>query len=278
MASTTIATPRKRFAWKYLIGAVIGLTVLGYISLLTWIYLRQESLIFRPVPLAADYQFGLPGANEVSIDVGGAKLSALHLKLPNPKGVVFFLHGNSGNLVDWFTNPDFYRGVNYDLFMIDYRGYGKSTGAIESEVQLRSDVRKAWQWLAPQYKDKRMVIYGRSLGTGLAAGLAAETQPSLTILVSPYCSMTELARSYYPYIPEMVLRYPLATCADVPRIKSPLLLIHGKKDTLIPFENSVRLQKLAPKAELFPVPEAAHNDVHKFQSYYDLLARSLNAL
>ena len=94
---------------------------------------------------------------------------ALHLRLPAPKGVVFFLHGNGGSLESWFINPEFYRRANYDLFMIDYRGYGKSTGQIESEAQLRADVRAAWATVAPQYAGRKVVFYGRSLGTGLAA-------------------------------------------------------------------------------------------------------------
>ncbi len=173
------------------------------------VYWHQEALLFQPAPLPKSHSFAIPDTREVSIEVEGATLSALHLRVPNPKGVVFFLHGNGGNLASWFTNPGFYRRVNYDLFMIDYRGYGKSTGRIESEGQLRADVRRAWDWVAPQYAGKANVIYGRSLGSALAGGLAAEIQPALTILVSPYCSMAELARLHYPLIPTALLRYPL---------------------------------------------------------------------
>jgi len=128
-----------------------------------------------------------PDIHEVAIDVPGAWLSALHLKLPNPKGVVFFLHGNAGSLENWFVNPEFYRHANYDLFMVDYRGYGKSTGRIESEAQLRADVCAVWATVVPQYTGRKVVVYGRSLGSGLAAGLAAEMgsanhPPDLTVL------------------------------------------------------------------------------------------------
>ena len=95
----------------------------------------------------------------MTIDVTGARLSALHLRLPDPQGVVFFLHGNNGNLATWFVNADFYRAANYDLFMLDYRGYGKSSGRIESEEQLRADVLAAWRSVAGRYLGKRRVIY-----------------------------------------------------------------------------------------------------------------------
>jgi len=138
------------------------------------LWFKQEKLLFAPDVLAASHPLAkAPDIHELTIDVPGAQLSALHLRLPAPKGVVFFLHGNGGSLESWFINPEFYRRANYDLFMIDYRGYGKSTGHIESEAQLRTDVRAAWATVAPQYAGRKVVFYGRSLGTGLAAGAAA---------------------------------------------------------------------------------------------------------
>jgi len=177
---------------KWLRRIAIALALAGAISysaIAGFVYFKQEGLIFRPAPLAADYRFDIPGVTEVRVPVPGAELSALHLRLPNPKGVVFFLHGNAGNLQTWITNVDFYRRINFDLFMLDYRGFGKSTGTIEGEQQLHDDVKAAWQQIATQYTGKKIVVYGRSLGTGLATRLADEIQPDLTILVSPYSSL-----------------------------------------------------------------------------------------
>jgi hypothetical protein len=246
--------------------------------LLGAVYWQQESLLFAPEPLPADHVFSIADATEVRIDVPGATLSALHLRLPDPKGVVFFLHGNGGNLSTWFTSSEFYRRANFDLFMLDYRGYGKSTGRIESEAQLRADVRAAWGWLAPRYAGKPAVVYGRSLGSALAAGLAAEVRPALTVLVSPYCSMGELARLHYPLLPTMLLRYPLSTCDDVAALHSPLLLLHGEQDALIPIVHSERILARASGAELVRVPGAGHGDVHGFDIYTEALMRRLALL
>ncbi len=109
------------------------------------VYWKQEALIFHPTPLGADYQFTTPDVTEIQIPVDDATLSALHFKQANPKGIVFFLHGNAGNLESWLTSVEFYRRVNYDLFIIDFRGFGKSSGHIESEAQLHRDVLQAWQ-------------------------------------------------------------------------------------------------------------------------------------
>lgn len=265
-------------SWQRVAALACIAAIAAYALLLAWVYLRQERLLFRPEPLAAAHEFGLPDVREVRIDVDGATLSALHLKLPQPRGVVFFLHGNNGNLATWFTNSDFYRKANYDLFMLDYRGYGKSSGRIESEAQLRADVRAAWNSVAPQYAGKHKVIYGRSLGTGLASGLAAQVQSDLTILVSPYCSMGELMEMYYPLLPAAVLRYPLATCGDVGQIHGRLLLVHGEEDALIPISQSERVLSFAPRATLLRIPGASHNDVHQFSTYTEALLQTLKSL
>lgn len=266
----------KRFA-KPLVMMMLLLAI-PYCGIAAWVYTKQESLLFYPVTLPPSYRFNIPNVIETTVAVDGAVLSALHLKLDQAKGLVFYLHGNGGNLAGWFTNSAFYQKLNFDLFMIDYRGYGKSTGRIESEAQLRDDVRKAFAQIAPQYQGKRIVILGRSLGTGLAAGLAAETRPDLTILVSPYYSMRDMARQHYPYLPVQLLRYPLETWRDIPRIENPLLLVHGERDTLIPVSHSDRLWKIAKNARLLHLPQAGHDDVHQFDEYRGLLTQYLNAL
>jgi uncharacterized protein len=189
--------------------------------------------------------------------------------------VVFFLHGNAGNLDSWFVNADFYRRLNFDLFMLDYRGYGKSSGRIESQAQLEADVRAAWAGIAPRYAGLRRVLIGRSLGSALAAGLAAQVQPELTVLVSPYESLAALAAEHYRWVPQALLRYPLRTDDAVARIKSPLLLVHGEQDTLIEPKHSERLQQLAPHAERVLIKGAGHNDLQQFPAYLDALATRL---
>ncbi|MFN7673600.1 MAG: alpha/beta hydrolase, partial [Betaproteobacteria bacterium] len=166
------------------IASVAVLCVLAYGGVAGVFFVGQERLIFRPTPLPASHVFNLPQTTEISLAVDGATLSTLHFKQPDAKGVIFFLHGNGGNLSSWLRNTDFYRRNKFDVLMIDYRGYGKSTGSIESEAQLHRDVMTAWQWVAPQYEGKKRVIYGRSLGTTLAAKLSSEVESDLTVLVS----------------------------------------------------------------------------------------------
>ena len=265
--------------WKRVLLTLGGLALLAYLGGLGWLFLRQEELLFQPEVLAADHRFALGSdVHELQIAVPGAALSALQLRLPAPRGVVFFLHGNGGNLANWFVNVDFYRKANFNLFMIDYRGYGKSTGRIESEAQLRADVRAAYAQMAPRYRGLKLVIYGRSLGTGLAASLAADVQPALTMLVSPYISMKALMADYYPVVPGALLRYPLRADLDLPRIKGPVLLIHGDHDPLIPPRHSAVLLPLAQHGRLVLIPGGAHNDLQDFEAYREAVRAGLAGL
>ena len=259
-------------AWIVAVLALYG----ALLALLWW---GQERLLFLPQPLSPEHRFDLgPDVRERSIEVAGARLSALHLQLPAPRGVVFYLHGNAGNLQNWFVDPDFWRRANFDLFMIDYRGYGKSGGRIESEAQLHADVRAAWDTVAPAYAGKKRVLFGRSLGTGLVAALAVPVQPDLTVLVSPYSSMRALAAEHYPWVPGALLRYPLDTGAAVGRLHTPLLLLHGERDTLIAPWHSDALRERNPGARLHRVKGAGHNDLQEFDDYLGTLRAALDAL
>ena len=271
-------------AYLIFILSVLLAVVAVYAAAIGWLWFRQERLLFEPSPLPADQLLSSdPDVSELFIDVPGARLSVAQLHLPNPRGVVFYLHGNSGNLQKWLVGLDAFRELNFDVVMFDYRGFGKSTGQIGSEAQLRADVRAVWAEFAPGYEGKRVVISGQSLGTALAAGLSAELcaagrAPALTLMVSPYSSMRALADELYPWVPSRVLRYPLATMDYLCRLKGPLMLIHGDKDELIGFHHSEALLRAVPWAQLLCVEGAGHSDVHQFPSYRQGLAAALACL
>jgi len=255
----------------------VGAALYGVLLALLW--WGQERLIFFPQRLPADHRFDLGAdVHERTVDVDGATLHALHLRLPAPRGVVFFLHGNAGSLRGWFSDLDFYRQANFDLFMLDYRGYGKSSGGIESEAQLHADVRAAWNAVAPEYAGKKRVLLGRSLGSGLAVRLALDVPPDLVVLVSPYSSARAMAAEHYPWVPSALLRYPLATDELLPRVRSTVLLLHGERDTLIPLAHSQALLRIGPRARLHVVKGAEHNDLQEFADYHAALRAALAAL
>ena len=254
--------------------ALVAALAALYAVLLTALYVGQERLLFPATPLPADYRFRIDAPfAEVTIPVPGATLHALHVLQPNPRGLVFYLKGNGGNVATWTTGVDFWRRVNYDLFILDYRGYGKSTGRIASEAQLHADVRAAYDAIAPRYRGKPIVILGRSLGSGLAIALARDVAPPLLVLVSPYTSVADAALREYPIAPGFLVRYPLRSDELIAGVASPMLLLHGARDTLIPPADSERLRALArAPAELILVDGAGHNDIQRFPAYLDALA------
>lgn len=262
---------------------LLAAALLGYLLFLGYLYLNQESLLFHPEPLPADYRFDLahPGQRvaEVRIPVPDGEIHALHFRQPAARGLVFYLHGNGGNLATWTTNADFYRQQNFDLFMLDYRGYGKSRGRITSEAQLHADVRAAWDTVAPAYAGRPVVVLGRSLGTALATRLARDVRPDLLVLVTPYTSALALARQHYPFVPSALLRYPLHNDTLIGEVASPVLLLHGTEDDLTPLEHARTLLALArAPAELHVIEGAGHDDIHTFAAYRTSLADRLRGL
>ncbi|MDO9094566.1 MAG: alpha/beta fold hydrolase [Rubrivivax sp.] len=274
---TSVESPwRRRVRWLLQATSTLLLVYGGLLALLWW---KQEALLFVPQKLPAEHRFQMGSdVHESWVDVPGARLNLLHLQLPQAKGVVFFLHGNGGSLDNWFVNLDLYRRAGFDLVMLDYRGYGKSSGRIESEAQLHADVRAAWNAVAARYTGRPRVFFGRSLGTGLAVALAHEVQPDLTVLVSPYFSMQALAAEHYPWVPGALLRYPLRSDLLLPQLRGPVLLVHGERDSLIEPSHSQRLLALRPQSRYVVVPGAGHNDLQGFAAYADALAVSLAAL
>jgi uncharacterized protein len=267
----------------YSLGVLAALGA-AYTAAIGYLWFRQERILFEPTPLdPGEKLVDDADVHERWIEVPGARLSAANLRLPDPRGVVFFLHGNSGNLRDCLVDLDAFREVNFDVVMVDYRGYGKSSGRIESEEQLRNDVRMVWDAYASQYEGRRVVIAGQSLGTALAAGLGAELcaqgrAPDLTLLVSPYSSMRALGDELYPWVPGRVLRYPLHTAEHAARLKGPLMLIHGDKDELIGIHHSHALRTAAPAAQLHCIEGAGHGDVHKSPIFRKTVAGALGGL
>lgn len=272
---------RRGVAW--LLAGLVALLLLAYAGVLAKLWWGQEGLLFKPVPLPPAHRFVLPpDVHERFIDVPGARLHALQLRQPGARGVVFLLHGNAGNLERWFVNLDFYRALGLDLFMPDYRGFGKSSGRIEDEAQLHADVRAAWAAVAPEYAGRRVVFVGRSLGSGLAAALAAELptaqRPDALVLVSPYASMVRIAAEQYPYVPSPLLRYPLRTDAVLPRLdgaRPVVTLLHGDADTLIPLAHAQSLVAARPATRLQVIEGAGQGDLQRFPAYVDALRAAL---
>ncbi|MBM3441018.1 MAG: alpha/beta hydrolase, partial [Bacteroidetes bacterium] len=174
-------------------------------------YLVQERFIFKPEKLPADFEFRYDAPfRELSFDPEpGVRISGLHFYVPKPLGLILYFHGNSRSIKGWGKYAqDFFR-YGYDVVLVDYRGFGKSTGK-RTEKALRSDMQFVYDTLAAQYPEQHIIVYGRSMGSGFATRLACDNSPRYLILDAPYYSFRKVVERFLPFLPlKYVLRYHL---------------------------------------------------------------------
>ncbi len=255
-------------------GVAVVLILIGFVLALMGVaYLFQEKLIFIPEKLHQQYQFEFDGNwLERSFLVDGAELNAIHYKVDNPEGVLLYLHGNAGSLATWgHVGLDFTR-LGQDVVVIDYRGYGKSSGKMSSESQVLSDVQAVYDAVKKEYSEDKITIYGRSLGSGMASYLAAHNSPKRLILETPYISLHKLGGEMYPKFVISLMKYKLPTNEYLAKIDSPVYMFHGTDDQLIGYHHARGLLKLKPSIKLYTIEEGVHNNLPQFPEYHIALA------
>ncbi len=243
-------------------------------ALLIIIYLVQEKFIFKPEKLHAGFQFKYDVPfKELFFDIKpGVRINGLHFFREAPKGLILYFHGNTRSIKGWARYAkDFYR-YDYDVVMVDYRGFGKSTGK-RSEEDLLSDMQFVYETLMQQYEQEHLIVYGRSIGSGFAAKLASDNNPRYLILDAPYYSFTEIMERYLPILPvRWVIRYRLRTDKWIMHVKCHTYILHGTKDRLIPISNSEKLQALNPrKITLIRIEGGSHNNLPSFPEYHNFI-------
>ena len=259
--------------------SLAALVVLGVWALFNlYLYLHQERLLFYPVPMAENARLIFPRPSEEHfIPVDGARLHALRFTTATARGVVVLFHGNAGNLASWGEALAPFVDRGYDAVAVDYRGFGKSSGRIESEKQLLADADVVYRWVLERYPEEKVILCGRSLGSALAVHLAARHKPQRLILQSAYVSMLDVKRRIYPYVPGFVLRYPLRTDRWIGGVACPVDFIHGRSDELIPYTSSERLLPLVRgEKRLFPI-DTGHDDLTDSPAYDAALDAVLGA-
>ncbi|MDX2278714.1 MAG: alpha/beta hydrolase [Saprospiraceae bacterium] len=237
-------------------------------------YFGQDFFFFRPerLPKWFAYKYPFP-FSEVNFEMeDGGLINALHFRVPNSKGVVFYIKGNSRSIKGWGKFAKDFVGKGYDFFILDYRGFGKSKGR-RTESILYSDLQQVYKWLATNYEEEQIVLYGRSLGSGLATRIASWNNPKMLILDCPYYSFLHHIRRYGFWLPlRLLLRYQIRTDQFIKKVHCPIHIIHAVRDRLIPYRQSLMLKALLPeKIQLHPIIGASHNNIPSFPEYHDLL-------
>ena len=251
-----------------------------YVSVCLLAYLIQERLIFFPDRIDPNYKFAFDEPCQEVFVKGddGNKLHGLLFKAANARGVILYLHGNGGALDAWGDVASTYLRLHYDVFLLDYRGYGKSEGRISSEMQLVTDVQRVYDFLLKSYREEDIVVLGYSLGSGLAARMAADNHPKMLIMQAPYYSLTDMMKLSFSFLPTFLLKYKLATNEALPSCKMPVVLIHGDRDEVIPYAQSLKLKPLLkPGDTLITLSGVGHNGMTGEPEYIRVIENVLGA-
>jgi len=243
------------------------------------VYIFQENLIFHPEKLSEKYRFNFTEEfEELNYETeDGQIINALLFKVENAKGVIYYHHGNAGNLESWGARAIDFTTRGYDVLMYDYRGYGKSSGSIKNEKMLYSDALMIYKKLIYDYKERDIILYGTSLGTGIAAHLANDNHPKMLILETPYYNFYDVSKFHYPYLPNSILlHYQFKTDKHLCDIDIPVYLFHGTEDETVPYNSSVRLEGISDKITLFTIKDGSHNNLNTFHDYHEKLTEILD--
>lgn len=258
---------KKLYRWFIRIAVILtGI----YLIVCACLYFSQEKLIFYPLKLDNNYVFNFEGKwEEVAINsFDGNKLHGLLFKADSSQGLIFYLHGNAGNLATWGEVAKTYQKIGYDVFILDYRSYGKSEGVIKSQDQLFKDNQLVYDFIKTRYKESDIIVLGYSIGTGFASSLAANNSPKLLILQAPFYSMTDMMVKQFSFIPILLLRYKFPNNEFLKKCNIPIVIFHGSDDETIPFESSKRLIKETQMIDtLISLPLQGHNGMTENPNY-----------
>lgn len=251
---------------KFLVVSITAILVTLYVLYVAYLYFNQENMLFQPEVLTKDYKFSFQqDFEEMYIPVEkDIKLHGVLFKTSKPKGLVFCLHGNGGSVKGWGDIAPSYNEMGYDIFILDYRGYGKSGGKIGGETLFYDDVKKAYAYVLEKHPYDKVIITGYSIGTGSAAMLASQAECSGLVLMAPYYSLKETINATAPFMPDFLQKYDFETYKFVKEVKIPVCIFHGNADNLLPVSNSEKLKLvLKPDDTIVILDKQGHNGINQ---------------
>lgn len=258
------------------VAAVLGFI---YLFVVLFFYFKQESFLFYSSKTAQDfdYPFSTHFEEQFYETPNNGKIHSLRFKVNNPKGIILYFHGNAGNLEDWGWVYQNFQDFDYDLEIVDYRNFGKSTGKF-TEENLHSDAQFIYDEIKQHYQEEKIVIYGRSIGTGMATKLASENNPKMLILETPFYNIVDLVTKYVPFLPtKLVLKYRFENNKHITNVKAPIYILHGTSDEVVPYQSAEKLFDLVKdKAEFITFENGTHGNLSTFEKYYSFLEKVLN--
>lgn len=252
-----------------------------YITGCVLIYFFQKKLLFHPEAVSktevysydADYtEIFYPVSPEIELSTLLFKTDSTN----HDKKLVFYIHGNAENLRTAGGVKSTFTNQGYDFFVYDFRGYGKSDGEIDSEEALFADAQLLYDKLSTDYPEENITIVGYSIGSGIAAWLAANNNPDKLILQAPYFSMEDMMTKKMPILPPFLLRYPLETNKRLKETRCPIYIFHGDNDQSIPYSSSLQLKEEVSRIDLTRLAGLGHTGFMKNTSYRSKMEQILS--
>ena len=256
----------KKLLYLTIITLVVTVSALGCAGLF------QHRLIFFPDRLDKDEDLSWTGASEevfVTTE-DGARIHGLFFEAPETsQGVVLYFHGNAGSVASWHQVAQRLVGHDVDVFLVDYRSYGKSRGDL-SEQGLYFDGQATYEHLRERgYAPEEILVHGRSLGSAVATWVAVEYPVAGLVLETPFTDLKSLARDIFPIgFPERLFRYHFDNMGRARHIDVPTWVVHGTRDDIVPIGHGQLVYEELPRAWKFTVIEGGgHNNLMTFDDY-----------
>ena len=248
--------------WKLLI---IGIGVYAALSL--YVYSMQSNLIYFPnMPgrdlIATPEDIGLSYQDVEFVTDDDIKLHGWFIPKEFAEKTVLFFHGNAGNISHRLQSIDIFNRLGLNVFIIDYRGYGKSEGKITEKGSYR-DAEAAWHYLVNTrgIDEQHIILFGRSLGASIAAWLASKQTPSALIIESGFTSVPSMGQRLYPFLPvRWLAHFKYDTLLYVQSVSCPVLVAHSKDDEIIPYDEGRKIFDATPEPKYFLEMRGGHND------------------
>ena len=250
----------------------------GYFAVCAAAWSLQDTLIFHPragltkTPATAD----LPFEDVWLTSADGEQLHGWYIPRPESDAPhVLFFHGNAGNLGSHIYTFEVLHSLGFSVFAIDYRGYGLSSGS-PTIPGAKSDAEAAWLYLTEgrRIAPSQIVLYGRSLGGGVAAALARSYQPAAIVLESTFSNLSDMGRRRYPFLPvALLLRDELPTARIVAELRCPVMVAHSPADRVVPFDMGLGIAAAAGSRGRWVELRSSHNRAFKHSAahYHDIL-------
>lgn len=259
----------------------IGISIIAlYLVIVVMLLSFQEKLIFRSEVLSQDHVFTAKIAfEELYLKASdGAILNGLHYKQPNSKGVLLYFHGNARTLEHWGKWAELLsERYQYDVVIMDYRGYGKSMGKRNHKLMLEDGL-LFYEYCKTKFSENEITIFGRSLGGAFASYVATKRNAKRLVLESTFTSVYEIAKQRFWFLPlKSLLKYPFQSDQNITHINIPTYFIHGTEDQVVPYYCSEKLvnASAADIKKLYTIKGARHNDLSTYPKYFEYLQEIL---